>query len=95
LPIRRKLTKLSVGAGDLAGFTPNGAVANWQCVKDNPPDGDTTYVSSTAVATQDSYGMGNALLSAAPTMVLARAFARQDDSGRSLDVGVRFAGKRA
>ncbi|HEV3512505.1 MAG TPA: hypothetical protein VGS05_12435, partial [Candidatus Sulfotelmatobacter sp.] len=41
----RIYTKMPNGAGYATTVTPNGASANWQCVDDVPPDGDTTYVS--------------------------------------------------
>jgi hypothetical protein len=86
----RIVTKLPSSAGLLTGWTPNGAAANWQCVDDNPPDGDTTYVSSTAVNNQDSYQMPTAGLTQAPVMVVARSYIRRDDAGpHTAAVGVQ------
>jgi hypothetical protein len=87
---RRKLTKLPSGAGDLAQWTPNGAAANWQCVDENPPDNDTTFVSSNG-ANSDSYAMPSAALSGAgPSMVVAKSLVRKDDTAtRSVQVGTR------
>jgi hypothetical protein len=88
----RKLTKLPQGVGDLTQWTPNGAASNWQCVNENPPDGDTSYVSS-AGNLYDSYGMGSAGLVANPTMVVAKSYARKDDGAtRDLELGVRSVG---
>lgn len=83
-----QITKLPSGAGTNTAWTPNGAAANWQCVDDNPPDGDTTYVSSAGLLTDD-YAMPSASLPAAPTMVVAKSLARKDDANtRALEVGV-------
>lgn len=87
-----KLTKLATGPGDLTNWTPNGAASNWQCVNENPPDGDTTYVSSSSLIL-DSYGVGVANFVTAPTMVVSRALVRKDDGAtRAIEVGVRSAG---
>jgi hypothetical protein len=87
------VTELAAGAGAFTQFSPNGAAANWQCVDDNPPDGDTTYVSGATVGLQDAYAMQNPGLAAAPLMVLARSYARKDDSNpRQLAVGVSSVG---
>jgi len=42
------------GPGDSASWTPS-AGANWQCVDEIPPDGDTTYVESATAGAQDLY----------------------------------------
>jgi hypothetical protein len=42
----RIYTKLPTGQGFSTQFTPNGAGANWQCVDEQIPDDDVTYVSS-------------------------------------------------
>jgi hypothetical protein len=89
---RAKLTKLSAGVGDLTQWSANGASANWQCVDDNPPDGDATYVSSNG-NNYDSYAMGTAGLLSAPTMVVPKSYVRKDDSAtRAIEVGVRSSG---
>lgn len=88
----RKLTKLPVSAGDLAQWTPNGAAVNYLCVNENPPDDDTTYVSSSST-NLDSYTMGTAGLLGIPSMVVAKSRVRKDDANtRSLQIGVRSAG---
>lgn len=92
----RLITKLPSGAGALAQFTPNGASANWQCVDENPPDGDTTYVSGATAGLEDAYDMPSAGFTAAPVMTVARAYARKDDSNtRQLAVGVSSGGHSA
>lgn len=90
---RRKLTKLPMGAGDLTQWTPNGPATNWQCVNENPPDGDVTYVASTAASTFDSYAMGASSLGTVPSMVVAKSYVRKDDSNtRAIEIGVRSSG---
>jgi hypothetical protein len=88
----RKVTKLPTGPGALTGWTANGAAANWQCVNENPPDGDTTYVSSSST-NSDSYAMGSSGLIGIPSQVVAKSLVRKDDAAtRTLQVGVRSAG---
>jgi hypothetical protein len=84
----RKLTKLPTGVGALTGWTPNGAAANWQCVDDNPPDEDTTYVSSGGL-NSDSYAMGSSGLSGVPSMVVVKSRVRKDAGTPTLQIGVR------
>jgi hypothetical protein len=89
----RLITVLPAGPGAFTQFTPNGAAANWQCTDDNPPDGDTTYVSGSTAGLQDAYAMQNPLLTVSPLMVVGRSYARKDDSStRSLGVGAASAG---
>lgn len=89
----RLITKLPSAAGAYSQLTPNGASANWQCVDDNPPDGDTTYVSGSTAGLMDAYDVPSAGFTAAPVMVAARAYARKDDAGtRQLAVGVDSSG---
>jgi hypothetical protein len=85
----RKLTKLPTGAGGLTAWTANGAAANWQCVSENPPDDDTTYVSSAGLLS-DSYAMGTSGLTGVPSMVCVKSRVRKDDGAtRTLQIGVR------
>jgi hypothetical protein len=89
----RIITKLPSSAGASTQLTPNGAAANWQCVDDNPPDGDTTYVSGASSGLVDAYGMPSAGLTAAPAMTVARAYARKDDGAtRTFELGVESSG---
>jgi hypothetical protein len=89
----RLVTKMPSGAGANTNFTPNGAAANWQCVDDNPPDDDTTYVSGASAGLIDSYAMPSAGLTVAPVGgVVARSRVRKDDGAtRSLQIGVQSA----
>lgn len=85
----RKLTKLPTGPGGLTGWTANGAAANWQCVNENPPDDDTTYVSSSGL-NSDSYAMGSSGLVGVPSMICVKSRVRKDDGAtRTLQIGVR------
>lgn len=49
--------------------TPSGAGTNWQRVKEVPPDGDTTYVSTATVGNRDGYTFGP--LSSVPASIFA------------------------
>src|ERR1039458_2540965 len=85
----RKLTKLPQGAGALTQWTANGAAADWDCVNDASPDGDTTYVSSSGL-NSDSYAMGSSGLSGLPSQVVVKSYVRKDDGAtRTLQIGVR------
>lgn len=89
----RLITKLPSAAGAYTQFTPNGASANWQCVDDNPPDGDTSYVSGSTAGLQDAYDMPTAGFTAAPAAVTAVAMARKDDGAtREIAIGVDSGG---
>ena len=77
----RVFTKVPSGAGGLTAWTPNGAASNWQCVKDIPPDDDTTYVSDSNPGDRDSYAMQSAGITATPKLVVTRHRARKDDAG--------------
>jgi hypothetical protein len=90
----RLVTKLPSGAGANTNFTPNGAAANWQCVDDNPPDDDTSYVSGAAAGLLDSYAMPSAGFTVAPVGgVVSRSRVRKDDGAvRSIQIGVQSGG---
>jgi hypothetical protein len=85
----RKITKLPTGAGALTQWTPNGAAANWQCVDDVSPDGDTTYVSSASAGNFDSYAMPSSGLAGVPSMVVVKSYVRKDAGTPTLQIGVR------
>lgn len=89
----RIYTKLPSAAGTYTNWTPNGASANWQCVDDNPPDDDTTYVSTSSTAIQDSYAVGAAGFTGTPNGVVRRSRIRRDDAGpHSFENGVLSVG---
>lgn len=54
----RIVTLLPDGAGSSTQFTPS-AGANYTCVDEVPPDGDTSYVSSSTPGDKDYYTMTN------------------------------------
>jgi hypothetical protein len=89
----RIVTKMPSGAGQFTQWTPNGAAANWQCVDDNPPDDDTTYVSGATASLLDAYAMPSAGFTLAPAMVVARSRVRKDDGAtRQLQLGAGSSG---
>lgn len=88
---RRKLTKLPQGAGSFTQWTPNGLGSNWQCVSSIPPN-VSDYTSSSGSNT-DSYTMGSAGLTTAPSMVVAKSYVEKDDGAtRSIEIGVLSSG---
>ncbi len=77
----RMQTLLVGGAGSLAQLTPNGAAANWQCVDEAPPDGDTTYNAGSTAGLKDRFAFGNLL--GVPTSIKTlwvNTRARKDDA---------------
>lgn len=77
------------GAGQFTQFTPHGQPQNWQCVSQNPPNGDSDYVSSSTVGNTDFYTIQS--IPGTPSAVVAVqivASARKDDSfTRVLGIG--------
>ena len=69
-----------VGPGNVADWTPL-AGANWENVDEVPPDGDTTYVSTTAPTTRDSYEMSNVPAGTIPTAFQTIITARKETEG--------------
>ena len=72
------------GIGNSADWTPVGAANNWDCADENPPDGDTTYVSKdgSALPALDTYEMTDLItvvgnIAGVQTLLLAR----KDDAG--------------
>lgn len=86
-------TLLPSGAGNSTQWTPS-AGSNYQCVDENPPNGDTDYVSSSFATNVDTYAMGN--LSTSPSSikgVQTNLYARKDDAGaHSIAAVVRSGG---
>lgn len=77
----RVATFFPTGAGADTQLTPTGASANWQCVSEQSPDFDSTYVSSATAGQEDLYAFTPAL----PTTnqifgVGVKTLARKDDS---------------
>ncbi len=77
----RIYTKNANGAGYATNWTPNGASANWQCVDDSPPDGDTSYNSSNTPGAIDGYAVPSAGFTVAPNGLVRRSYVRRDDAG--------------
>lgn len=86
----RIYTKMPNGAGYATTFTPNGASANWQCVDDVPPDGDTTYVSTASFPSTEGYAVGAAGFTGTVNGVVRASYVRKDDAGaHTFENGVR------
>jgi hypothetical protein len=69
------------GAGAYTEWTPS-AGSNYQCVDENPPNGDTDYVSSATVGQRDTYALSNLTAttgSVKGVQVVSRV--RKDDGG--------------
>lgn len=68
----------------VSGFLPVGAVANWQCVGENPADGDVTYVSAAAAPADDTYTYPAQVPAGAMVYAVGTEFdARKDDAGNN------------
>ena len=77
----RIYTKKPTGAGYATNWTPNGASANWQCVDDSTPDGDTTYNDSATAGAIDAYAVQQIGLTRTPNGIVRRSYIRMDDAG--------------
>jgi hypothetical protein len=73
-------TIFPTGAGNHTQWTPNGAASNWDCVDENPPDGDTSYVSDATVGHLDSYVFGDIDAGATVYGVQVNLYSRKDDA---------------
>lgn len=81
-PETRIFADLPTGAGAATAWTPS-AGSNWQNVDEQPNDGDTTYNSAAAAATDDLYGFPAATIPGG-SVVYAVAHEydlRKDDAG--------------
>lgn len=77
----RVIQLLPDAAGDSTQMTPS-AGSNFQCVDENPFDGDTSYVQSDTVGHVDLYTVGNLPVNPSSIKGLqAVAVARKDDAG--------------
>lgn len=86
----RIYTKVPNAAGYSTQWTPTGASANWQCVDDSTPDGDTTYVSSNTPGQIDGYAVPLAGFTGTVNGVVRRSYVRKDDaSAHTFQNGVR------
>ncbi|MEM3713464.1 MAG: hypothetical protein QXF82_00790 [Nitrososphaeria archaeon] len=74
-------TVLPNAAGNYAQWTPVGATANYACVNETPPNGDTTYISSSTVGAIDSFQKPAIPTNAGSIMgVIVNMCARKDDA---------------
>jgi hypothetical protein len=81
-PETRIYADLPNAAGAATDFLPS-AGANWECVDEQPNDGDTSYVSAAAASTSDLYAYPSSPAAAGATVyaVSAEWDARKDDAG--------------
>lgn len=83
-PETRIFETLPTGAGFTTEWTPTGAAANWQCVDEQPSDGDTTYVSAATAPLSDLYAVpADAVAGGIVYGVAVHATLRKDDAGAS------------
>jgi hypothetical protein len=92
-PETRIYETLPTGAGGATQWTPS-AGSNWQCVDEQPSNGDTDYVSAASSPLTDTYSCPGA--AAAGSIIYAvgvHCTARKDDAGTNeLDGVLRSAG---
>lgn len=67
--------------GSINNFTPVGDTINYKCVDENPPDNDTTYVTSSGVGNIDLYGFYVPVASGQVLGAKLNVYDRKDDSG--------------
>lgn len=81
-PETRIYAELPTGAGAATGFTPS-AGSNYQCVDEQPNDGDTTFVSAAASPTDDLYAYPASQVPSGAIVyaVALEVVARKDDAG--------------
>jgi hypothetical protein len=90
-PETRIYEDLPNGAGALAEWTPS-AGANWQCVDEQPSNGDSDYVSAASSPLTDVYAFPSSTVPAGSIVyaVAVHATARKDDAGTNdLDLVLR------
>jgi hypothetical protein len=87
-------TLYPVGDGANSAWAPDAGTSHYQRVSDNPPDDDTSYVSSGTVGAKDSYAFGDLPAGSGPVYGLqVNLWARKDDATvRQLKPLVRIAG---
>ena len=87
-------TLLPIGDGANTAWTPDSGTAHYPRVSDNPPDGDTSYVSSSTVGAKDTYAFADLPAASGPVYgVQVNLWARKDDAAvRQLRPVVRIAG---
>jgi hypothetical protein len=87
-------TLYPIGDGANTAWAPDAGTSHYQRVSDNPPDGDTSYVSSGTVGAKDSYSFSDLPAGTGPVYgVQVNLWARKDDAAvRQLSPLVRIAG---
>lgn len=92
-PETRIWDDLPTGAGASTGWTPS-AGSNWQCVDEQPSNGDTDYVSASAAGVTDTYAFPSPVPSGAIVYgVAVHITTRKDDAGlNELDAVLRSDG---
>jgi hypothetical protein len=92
-PETRIWDTLPTGAGGTTQWTPS-AGANWQCVDEQPSNGDTDYVSAASAPLTDTYSCpAEATAGSIIYAVAVHATARKDDAGTNeVDGVLRSAG---
>jgi hypothetical protein len=92
-PETRIWDTLPTGAGGTTEWTPS-AGANWQCVDEQPSNGDTDYVSAASAPLTDTYSCPAAATAGSIIYAVAvHATARKDDAGTNeVDGVLRSAG---
>jgi hypothetical protein len=66
--------------------------ANYTNVDENPPDGDTSYVSATTSGIRDSYGFGSPVQGINPLFVCVNCYAENPDAGAVSLQGLTYNG---
>lgn len=93
---RRIITIMPSAPGSFSQFTPIGATPNWNCVKEIPPDDDTTYVADGVVNDRDSYDFETVSINGNPDFVVPWGRVRKDDAGsHTVELSVTNAGNDA
>lgn len=91
----RVITVLPNAAGDKSEMTLTGTglTQHYQAVNDNPPDGDTTYVSSSTLNQIDLFHFADVSIAGTVRGVQISLLARKDDAGtRTMASVVKSAG---
>jgi hypothetical protein len=78
------------GVGQESAWTPVGATPGWNCIHEVPPDGDTTYISSSTVNQEEACTLSAASGISGVYGVCVISDQRQDTSGggRTVELGI-------
>lgn len=84
---------VSNGVGTSTQWTPIGAANNWDCVNEEPPDDDTTYVKSNTPGQIDTYPVTTPVFAGTVPLVQINLYARKDAGGtRTIQPDIRQGG---